>query len=342
MAERSTSENGLTIGTLLGVRVYVDFSLFVIVALVTINLGAAVFPAWHPEWGLLVRWTVALAAALLFFASILAHELAHAVVGRRLGVPMGGITLFMFGGMAHMEREPERPRVEFLMAAVGPLTSVVIGVVSAFLGSVLGSGPLSTLLSWLGPVNVFLGLFNLVPGFPLDGGRMLRALVWWTSGSYRKATRVATLSGQGVAMLLIACGLAMSFGLRVPALGSGLGPGLWLALVGWFLYGAARTSQRQALVLEALEGVSVERLMRRTFDAVALTPCTLRGSDTGAEALRLLGQHSVEQLPVVDDEGKVMGLIRRDDLLRWVVLHSDRGSQGVPPAAFGSRPRPSV
>jgi Zn-dependent protease/CBS domain-containing protein len=401
---------GLNLGTLFGIRIHVDYSLFVIAALVTFNLGGGVFPAWHPEWSPVLRWTVALGAAILFFGSILAHELAHAVVGRHLGIPMGGITLFLFGGMAHMEREPERPRAEFLMAAVGPLTSVLIGVAAAFAGAALAgeqftragdevtaarlAGPLATLLLWLGPVNVFLGLFNLVPGFPLDGGRMLRALVWWITGSYQKATSVATFSGQAVAALLIACGLLMTFGVRVPALGSGPAQGLWLVLIGWFLNTAARTSQRQTIVLTALEGVPVERLMQRGFEAVepdtrlgdlvyqrllrerqrcypvvrgeklegliclqdvrkvpesrwnatpvsaVMTPVhrvsALGLHDSSAEALRRLGQYSVDQLPVIDEQGRLAGLIRREDLVRWLALSAaDRDASGGAPTALG-------
>jgi len=396
---------GVNLGTLFGVRIHVDYSLFVIAALVTMNLGGAVFPAWHPDWSTPLRWIVAALAAVLFFASVLAHELAHALVGRRVGVPMSGITLFMFGGMAHMEREPERPRAEFLMAAVGPLTSVLIGVVSAVAGAALAgeqftragsemgaarvAGPLATLLLWLGPVNIFLGLFNLVPGFPLDGGRMLRALVWWITGDYRKATSVATFAGQAVAMVLIACGLAMTFGIRVPGLGSGPAQGLWLVLIGWFLNTAARTSQRQTVVLSALEGVSIDRLMQRGLDAVdastplselvfkrllpsrqrcypvvrgdqleglvcaqdvrkvpeisweatplsaVMTPIASLGAlglhDSGAEALRKLGQHAVDQLPVYDDDGRLAGLIHREDLMRYLALSADRGSSGGAP-----------
>ena len=414
-AARAARPSGLSIGKIFGVRVDVDYSLFVIAALVTVNLGAAVFPAWHPEWGPLLRWTVALGAAVLFFASVLAHELAHAVVGRRLGVPMSGITLFMFGGMAHMDREPERPRAEFLMAAVGPLTSLLIGVGAALAGAALASddfaraastseearvaGPIATLLLWLGPVNVFLGLFNLVPGFPLDGGRMLRALVWWITKSYRTATSVATFGGQAVAMLLIACGLVMIFGIRVPGLGSGPAQGLWLVLIGWFLNSAARASQRQAVVLDVLGGVSVSRLMQRDFEAIGpqtalsdlvfqrllragqrcypvvtgdrfdglvclddvrrvpepqweatpvaavMTPAarlsTLALSDTGAEALRRLGQYSIDQLPVLDEGGRLVGLVRREDLLRWLALSTRDHGSGAPTALGGGELRRS-
>jgi Zn-dependent protease/CBS domain-containing protein len=267
---------GLRLGKLFGFEINLDFSLILVFGLVLFNLGLGVLPAWHPDWTPGLRWAVAVAAAVLFFASILAHELAHAIVGRALGTPVSGITLFMFGGMAHLEREPSRASSELWMAAVGPLTSLMIGIGATFLGGFLASsagapddplllmrevGPVATLLLWLGPLNIVLALFNMLPGFPLDGGRVLRALWWWKTGDLRRATRVAAMGGLLLAWTMIATGLLMAFGLRVPLLGQGLGSGLWLAVLGWFLSGAARSSYTSLVAKEALEHVAVGELM---------------------------------------------------------------------------------
>ncbi len=236
------------------------------------------FPAWHPEWSPAMSWGVGLGASFLFFASVLAHELSHAVVARTQGIPVRRITLFVFGGMAHMEREPPSPKAEFLMAAVGPLTSIAIGVIATLggwaLAEVGGStlaetpvaafqalGPVSTLLLWLGPINLLLGIFNMVPGFPLDGGRVLRSILWWSTGDMLKATRWAAGAGQAVAWGLMAWGVFALFS-------GGLVQGIWLLLIGWFLNHAARASYQQLLVRRALEGVPVVRIMTRHVTTV--------------------------------------------------------------------------
>ena len=278
--------NGLRVGRIAGIDIHLDWSLLIIFSLVTLSLGGGLFPAWHPDWGSGVRWGTALAAAVLFFASVLVHELSHALVGRAQGMEINRITLFIFGGMAHLEREPHRWRAELWMAGVGPLTSLVLGVLFLILADLAAGpvpidpenpapglaqlSPLATLLLWLGPVNIVLGVFNLVPAFPLDGGRVLRALLWGRSGDLRTATRHASRIGQGFAWLLMAAGVAMVLGLRVPFFGSGLVNGVWITFIGWFLNNAAMMSYRQLLVRETLDDVPVARVMRRDF--VSLPP----------------------------------------------------------------------
>lgn len=272
--------SGIRLGRLFGVEVIADWSLLVIFALVLFSLGNGVFPEWHPGWSSALTWGVAAAAAVAFFASVLMHEMAHALVARVQGIPIRRITLFMFGGMAHMEREPPSPRSEFLMAIVGPITSVVIGLVAFTLAfftvtpetaelmrsdpraSAMAMGPVPTVLLWLGPINVLLGVFNLVPGFPLDGGRVLRSLLWWLTGDLRRATRWASGVGAGFGLLLIVAGAAMIFGFHVPVLGTGLGPGLWSMLIGWFLRSAAHGSYHQLLIRESLEDATASDVMR--------------------------------------------------------------------------------
>lgn len=386
----------LKLGTWWGLQLALDFSLLLVFGLVLFNLAAGVLPDWHPDWPSSLRWGVATGAALLFFLSILLHELAHALVGRALGIPVSGITLFMFGGMAHLEREPERPSAEFWMAMAGPLTSLLIGVGATLLGGWLGMrdaaslaedplavmrsmGPLATLLLWLGPINVVLALFNLLPGFPLDGGRVLRAALWWMTGDLRRATRHATAAGVLISWLLIASGLLMAFGFHVPLLGRGLGSGLWLMLIGWFLNTAARASYAQLVARQALAGVAVADLMwtqplvvspvesvhdvvrekvlhtdQRLFPVVAegelvgvvsvnhlrrlpddewsgtpirsiMTPGselkTVTPSSDATQALKLLDSEATDELPVVE-RGHLRGLLRRQDLLRWLSLHA--------------------
>ena len=246
---------GFALGRVFGIQVRVDWSLSFIFGLIVLDLGAGVFPRWHPDWSAPLCWGVALAAALLFFASVLAHELSHALVARTRGIAVPRITLFLFGGVAELAEEPRTPGAEFLIAIVGPLTSLAIGggalLASGLLAGPLLSdatltslesaklleqlGPLPTLLLWLGPVNVTLGLFNLIPGFPLDGGRVLRALLWAITHDAAKATRWAARTGQLVAVFMIVGGGMLALG------GSAI-QGVWLALLGWFLYKAASNS----------------------------------------------------------------------------------------------------
>ena len=222
-------------GRIFGVEVRLDWSLLVVFWLILVNLGGGLFSAHHPDWSPALRWGLAAIAAALFILSILAHELSHALVGRANGVQIAGITLFIFGGVAHMRGEPRSPRAELLMAAVGPLTSLLIGVVASLWGAYLaapavldpadplrafqGVSPFATVLLWLGPINVMIGLFNLIPGFPLDGGRVLRAALWAGTRDLTKATRWAAMVGRAFGFLLIVAGVSMMFGVAIPFLG---------------------------------------------------------------------------------------------------------------------------
>ena len=277
--------SGIRIGKVFGFQVVLDWSLIIIVFLVTFSLAIGAFPNWHPDWSAGLIWITAFAAAVLLMASVFVHELSHALVGRAKGMRIERIVLFVFGGMAQFEHEPHKWRTEFWMAIVGPITSLMLGFVFIFLGGLFidasaidsenlelafrSMGPVATLLFWAGPVNIILAVFNLVPGFPLDGGRVLRALLWGATGNLRKATRWASAIGQGFAWLLIAAGIAMMFGLRVPFFGTGLIGGLWIAFIGWFLNNAALMSYRQLLVKESLEDVPVSRLMQTDFATVS-------------------------------------------------------------------------
>lgn len=276
--------NGFRVGRLFGISIRIDWSWILIFTLVTWNL-VTVFSQVHREWGTRLAWATALLAALLFFASVLAHELAHSLVARSQGIPVRSITLFLFGGVSNIQREPSSPWAEFLITIVGPVTSIVLGVAFFALSGVgLGSlssnvanplmairqfPPLTTLLLWLGPINILLGVFNLIPGFPLDGGRVLRSILWGITGNLRRATRWTAYIGQLVAWLIIVAGIAMVFGIDVPFFGSGLVSGLWLAFIGWFLQSASAQSYQQVVARDLLEGVPVSRLMRTDVPSVS-------------------------------------------------------------------------
>lgn len=311
-------------GRLLGVDIHIDWSLLIIFALIALNLGAAVLPMWHPEWSTLLVWTVALFAAVLFFVSVLLHELSHAVVAKRNGIPVSRITLFLFGGMAHMEREPPSAGAEFKMAIVGPITSLAIGVAATFAGTYLAGdslrlaaaadsatalqtalsevGPTATLLLWLGPINILLGLFNLVPGFPLDGGRVMRSVLWKVTGDLTRATRWAAMGGQLFAFALIAFGVFNVFG-------GALIQGMWLLLIGWFLNKAAQASYQQLLVRNALEDVPVSRIMQTHLQRL---PADLSIDSFVANYLMASDQQAFP----VETDGRLVGLIDMDDVRR--------------------------
>jgi Zn-dependent protease/CBS domain-containing protein len=289
MSARRSALSGVRLGRYFSVQVVADWSLLIIFALVLFSLGGSVFPHWHPSWDPLVTWGVATAAAVLFFLSVLAHEMSHALIARAQGIPVRRITLFMFGGMAHMEGEPKSPRGELLMAIVGPITSIVIGMgATAAAYALLGPkttellmrnpeeampavGPLPTMLLWLGPINILLGIFNMVPGFPLDGGRVLRSMLWWITGDLRRATFWASGVGRFFGLLLMVSGVAMVFGFSVPVFGTGVVPGFWLLLIGWFLRNAAYGSYQQLLLRQSLEEVTAGEMMRSRIATVPAT-----------------------------------------------------------------------
>ncbi|HTQ36658.1 MAG TPA: site-2 protease family protein [Steroidobacteraceae bacterium] len=310
---------GLDLGRISGIGIRIDWSLLIIFVLIAGTLAAGVFPAWHPDWSVARSWLTALAAAVLFFGSVLLHELSHALVGRRHGIVVRRITLFVFGGIAQMESEPRQWRAELWMAVVGPLTSLVLGFACMWIGALLATpgipldprhpqlwlaalGPWPTLFLWLGQINIVLALFNLVPGFPLDGGRVLRALFWGATGNLRTATRWASAAGQVFAWVLITAGFAMILGLRLPFFGTGLVGGLWLAFIGWFLNNAAQQSYRQLVVQETLRDLLVSSVMQTHVQNVPpelplaqfVDECLLRGPQ--------------QSYPVVDHD-RLLGLV---------------------------------
>lgn len=313
---------GFGLGRIFGIKITVDWSWFFIFVLVTWNLAAGVFPQIHPDWGPARSWAVAIVAALLFFASVLVHELAHALAARAQGIPVRSITLFLFGGVANIQREPPSPRAEFVITIVGPVASFLLGVLCLFLGGIgaerlglrgisenafVGLDPLTTVLVWLGSINIMLAVFNLIPGFPLDGGRVLRSLFWAATGSLRQATRWASWVGQAVALIFIVAGVAQIFGAELPFFGSGLIGGFWLAFVGWFLNSAAIQSYQQVVLQDQLAGIPVARLARPEVPAVP-------PDATVAELIYGWLMHTGERaFPVVEGD-RLVGMVCLEDV----------------------------
>jgi Zn-dependent protease/predicted transcriptional regulator len=264
---KETMEAQIKLGRIFGVQLGLHYSWLLIALLITLSL-AGHFSATNAHWGSVSIWILAIATSLLFFASIVVHELSHAAVAKARGLPVRSITLFALGGVAQIEKESADPKTEFWMGIVGPITSAVIGVVCLALAWALGwsagatpGTPLLAMAVWLGYINITLAAFNMIPGFPLDGGRVLRAIIWWNTKDPSRATRIAARVGQ-----LIAFGFIMSGFFRFFT-GAGLG-GLWLAFIGWFLLVAARESQTRVRVAEDLRGIRVGDIMTRECPTV--------------------------------------------------------------------------
>jgi Zn-dependent protease len=244
----------LSLGRILGIPIRLHLSWFLLAALVTWSLAAGYFPQANPGWTASTYWIVGAAASILFFASVLLHELGHSVLAIREQVPVKSITLFIFGGVAQIGREPPTAGAEFRIAIAGPLTSLSLAGIFAGLGALLADVQVvSAPLAYLGTINLLLALFNMIPGFPLDGGRVLRAALWHFGGSFRDATKWATRAGQASALLFIGVGLfQFLFG--------GFSNGLWWAFIGWYLHGAAQSSFRQVKMQDALAGVKARNV----------------------------------------------------------------------------------
>lgn len=363
---------GWRVGRLAGIDLAIHPSWLVIAFLVTYSLAEFQFPAQFAGWSTSLYWIVAGATAALFFASVLAHEFSHALVARRFGLKVEGITLFIFGGATSIDSDSRTPREEALIAVAGPATSILIGAALFGIDLFIVHEQLGALVGWLGLINVMLGVFNLIPGFPMDGGRVLRAIIWKVRGDRLAATRNAAVVGRIFAYLLIAVGVFLA--LRP----NGLFSGLWLALIGWFLSNAAETTAAQAGVEHSLRGVrvrdamdleppsvspnepvaelvaerflrgadraflvrhddgglaglvtlgDVQRLPRDNWDGARVTDVMTRYTDLAtigpdaplADALRLIQEREIGQLPVIEDEARLpVGLVTRRGILRLI------------------------
>ena len=372
-------KGGIPIGTAFGIPLRLHYSWFIIFALVTFSLVYGYFPDTYPDWNSATAIIVGVATSLLFFGSLLAHELMHSITAQRSGIAIHSITLFVFGGVSQMAEEPKKPTDELRIALAGPLTSLLLGVIFGlvWIGLHNTSEIIESISFWLGWINISLAVFNLIPGFPLDGGRVLRSILWWRSGNIRSATKTASRIGRGVGYLFIFGGLWLTFG------GDWFN-GLWLAFIGWFLENAAAGSYRQMALQDILKGHTVGEIMtqdctavppdlpidrlaqehiltsgRRCFPVVengkliglvsihnikalpqnlwharmvrdAMTPFEkmefVHAGDDLSSVMRMLTEGDVNQLPVVDNDGNIIGMIARDRLLSYI---SARGELGM-------------
>lgn len=250
-------EQGVSLGSFQGIRVRLDYSWFIIFVLVVFMLATYYFPQHFEDLPVVTSWMLSLLAAILFFVSILLHEFAHAVAARKREVEISEIVLFIFGGLAKMKKEPDRARDEFVIAGAGPLSSLVIGLFClglAIMAEPYISKPLHSVFWYIGYLNILLVLFNMLPGFPLDGGRMMRAAIWHYSGNLRKSTRVVSNLGQIFAFFLMFIGLLVIFG---GALIAGL---VWI-FIGMFLLQSAKTGYYMVALREGLSGMPVRNIM---------------------------------------------------------------------------------
>ncbi len=368
--------SSLRLGKLFGIPFALNYTWFIIFFILTVSLAQYYFPSRY-FWSEPTYWVVGVITSLLFFASVVTHELSHSFIAWRNGIPVKSITLFIFGGVAQITKEAATPAIELVMAAAGPASSLAMAllfwIVAVFLGDV--SEPVGAVAQWLAIMNLSLGLFNLAPGFPLDGGRVLRAVLWGATGNYRRATRIASIMGQGMAYLLIFVGVFIMF------MGNWVN-GLLLAFIGWFLDNAAQSSYRQVVLRDTLRGYTARDLMTKDCPTVppdmsvgelvrshiltkphrcflvtdgdklsgimtlhnvrqvsperrdvtplthAMTPLArlkvARPEDDAVTILDMMDEEDINQMPVIED-GQVVGMIGRDNLLRFIRVRSELG-----------------
>ncbi len=369
-------KSSLRLGRIAGIEIGIHYSWLLALVLITWSLARGFFPQSYPGWDMATYWVTGILAALFLFLSVLVHELAHSLVAIAKGLSVQGITLFIFGGVSNIKGEPERPSVEFVMAIVGPLASLVLAGIFWGLRQAVGQqvSPLAAILWYLALVNALLAVFNLIPGFPLDGGRVLRSIIWGATGSLTKATNIAATVGRGFGWALIA------FGVFQLITGNFLG-GIWIAFIGWFLSSAANASRREVRARERLSGVRVRDVMNPIPECISpqisvgdvvrdiflqrgrravpvcqddelvgivtltdikelpqskweytavgeiMTRSPLHTVDTDDglnSALKLLAEHSLNQVPVLS-EGRLVGLLSRADVIRYLQLSQELG-----------------
>jgi len=293
-------QGSFKVGTVAGIDIRVHYTWLFAFLLIAWSLALGYFPSSNRSLGAGTDWLLGIIAALLLFASVLVHELGHSLVAGARGLRVENITLFIFGGVSSIAKEASTARDEFLIAVVGPLISLLLAGVFWVFGQLMPpASAVSALANYLALANLLLGLFNIVPGFPLDGGRVLRSIVWGVTGDLSRATRIASYVGQAVAFVLITWGV-------VQALTGDFFGGLWIAFIGWFLNSGAEASRQQVTVRSVLEGAPVTTVMDASPEAA---PPGLSVRDFVLEhALR----HGQRALPVVED-GRLVGIVSITD-----------------------------
>jgi len=289
------------LGRIWGIPIGLNNSWFLIFALATWSLALGFFPAAIPGLANGVYWLLGALTSVLFFSSVLAHELGHAFFALRNSVPVRAITLFFFGGVAEITREPRSAGAEFRIAIAGPLVSIALAGLFGLVALAAQSLPaIAAPAQWLARVNLILALFNMLPGFPLDGGRVLRAVIWRLNDDELRATTLASRVGQVVAWGMVGFGV-------LSALSGNLFNGVWLAILGLFLNGAAMASRQQASVQQALQGVTAGQLMSRT---VLRVPSWVTAGDLLTPSTLSQGHRAF----LVEDFGQVRGLLSLSDV----------------------------
>jgi Zn-dependent protease len=307
--------SGFKVARLFGIDISITPSWILIFALVTWSVATGWFQL--EGWPTTTLWVVSVVAALLFFVSVLAHELAHSFVARAQGIPVRGITLWMLGGVSTIESEATSPGREALLAGVGPASSLVIGLACWYGGHAIETSSIArAVLIYLGVINLLLAVFNMVPGFPLDGSKVLHAALWGVTHDVLKATRWAARAGLVIGGLMIAYGLFSLFGFSAGF--SGYISGLWLAFIGWFVVQASQMAGRQSRAESSLTAVRVGELM-------SLPPTWIPGDITLRKAANdYFLALNARCLPVQDDHGTLEGMICLSDLQR-----TDQSTWGV-------------
>jgi Zn-dependent protease len=278
---------GLAVARIAGIPITIDPSWFLVFLLLVWSLASGSFAMLLPQTTPLGHWVLAVVTVLLLFVSVLIHELAHSLTARRFGIPIRGITLHIFGGVAELTREPPTARAELVVAIMGPISSLLLGIGFGLVNMAVASPVLSVGLGYLAFINLALAIFNLIPGFPLDGGRILRAFIWWRTGDLKRSTRWASQTGRLVAFFFIGMGFFRF-------LGGSLVDGLWMMLIGMFLKRAAEMSYHTLLLTRALKGLRVRDLA--SWDVIAVDP---DGTIQELVDYYLLG-YSHSSYPVID------------------------------------------
>lgn len=295
-------QKGVRVATIAGIPVYLHVSWFVVFALVAWSLSQGYFPARYPELPVATYWAKGLSASLLLFASVLAHELGHSLVARRYGIGIVSITLFIFGGLANLDEDPQSPGAEFWVAVAGPAVSFALaGLFAGAAAAGIGGSAVVAVTGYLGFINLVLGLFNLIPAFPLDGGRVLRAALWrWKGRTW--GTRAATTAGTAFAYFFIAYGILLLLS------GGGLG-GLWAIFIGWFIKEATAATSRQTSLEEIFADI-------RVGDVMVADCVTIPGTTTLEEAARTFFMSRGHGGFPVEKGGEIRGVISLADLRR--------------------------
>ena len=324
---------GIKLGKLFGIAIEIHHTWFIIFFLVTISLSLSYFPSVAPGLGQLSYWLMGLISAFLLFLSVLLHELSHSLVGTKNGVPMKKITLFLFGGVAQLREEPRNPQVELKMAMAGPLCSLILLIIFSFLYFTLKREGVMiearVVVLYLAVINAILLIFNLFPGFPLDGGRILRALIWKKKKNLRLATLITTRIGKSFAVFLIIIGFWNAFFLRNLQ-------GLWLVLIGFFLQQAAESGYQQVVFKNLLRGIKVKEMMKKPVVSVPFDISLSELVD------RYFLKYHFKSFPVVDSKGHFLGLVTLQNVKeipseRWLkvkvgdVMHRELAQISVSP-----------